>query len=114
MQGPPIFKPMRIPRSVTLVSGGCGMSVSNWEPDIDVLMCSVFSKRPVRLLVQTNISFTKIGEGNYNKAYCLEMEDRRKVIAKVPHPNAGPRVITTSSEVATMDFARTILKIPVP
>ncbi|EMD61142.1 hypothetical protein COCSADRAFT_345271 [Bipolaris sorokiniana ND90Pr] len=49
---------------------------------------------------------------NYNKAYCLEMEDRRKVIAKVPHPNAGPRVITTSSEVATMDFARTILKIP--
>lgn len=60
------------------------------------------------------ISFEKIGEGNYNKAYRLEMEDGQKVIAKVPHPNAGPRVLTTASEVATMEFARTILNIPVP
>jgi hypothetical protein len=60
------------------------------------------------------ISFEKIGEGNYNKAYRLEMEDGRRVIAKVPHPNAGPRVLTTASEVATMEFVRTILNIPVP
>jgi hypothetical protein len=60
------------------------------------------------------ISFKKIGEGNYNKAYRLEMEDGQKIIAKVPHPNAGPRVLTTASEVATMEFARTILNIPVP
>jgi hypothetical protein len=60
------------------------------------------------------ISFEKVGEGNYNKAYRLEMKDGRKVIAKVPHPNAGPRVLTTASEVATMEFARTILNIPVP
>jgi hypothetical protein len=60
------------------------------------------------------VSFEKIGEGNYNKAYRLEMDDGQKVIAKVPHPNAGPRMLTTASEVATMDFARTILKIPVP
>ncbi|KAH7110055.1 kinase-like domain-containing protein [Dendryphion nanum] len=60
------------------------------------------------------ISFKKIGEGNYNKAYRLEMEDGQKVVAKVPHPNAGPRVLTTTSEVATMEFARTILNIPVP
>jgi hypothetical protein len=60
------------------------------------------------------ISFEKIGEGNYNKAYRLEMEDGQKVIAKVPHPNAGPRVLTTASEVATMEFVRTILNIPVP
>jgi hypothetical protein len=60
------------------------------------------------------ISFEKIGEGNYNKAYRLEMEDGRRVIAKVPHPNAGPRVLTTASEVATMEFVRTILDIPVP
>ncbi|XP_014561693.1 hypothetical protein COCVIDRAFT_33286 [Bipolaris victoriae FI3] len=49
------------------------------------------------------ISFEKIGEGNYNKAYRLEMEDGQKIIAKVPHPNAGPRILTTASEVATMD-----------
>jgi hypothetical protein len=60
------------------------------------------------------ISFKKIGEGNYNKAYRLEMEDGQKIIAKVPHPNAGPRVLATASEVATMEFARTILNIPVP
>lgn len=60
------------------------------------------------------ISFEKIGEGNYNKAYRLEMENGQKVIAKVPHPNAGPQVLTTSSEVATMEFARTVLDIPVP
>jgi hypothetical protein len=60
------------------------------------------------------ISFEKIGEGNYNKAYRLEMEDGQKVIAKVPHPNAGPQILTTASEVATMEFARTILNIPVP
>jgi len=60
------------------------------------------------------ISFEKIGEGNYNKAYRLEMEDGQKVIAKVSHPNAGPRVLTTASEVATMEFARSILNIPVP
>jgi hypothetical protein len=60
------------------------------------------------------ISFKKIGEGNYNKAYRLEMEDGQNVIAKIPHPNAGPRVLTTASQVATMEFARTILNIPVP
>jgi hypothetical protein len=60
------------------------------------------------------ISFEKIGEGNYNKAYRLEMENGQKVIAKVPHPNAGPQVLTISSEVATMEFARTVLNIPVP
>lgn len=60
------------------------------------------------------VSFEKIGEGNYNKAYRLEMEDGKRVIAKIPHPNAGPRMLTTASEVATMEFARNILEIPVP
>lgn len=60
------------------------------------------------------ISLEKIGEGNYNKAYRLVMQDDRKVIAKIPHPNAGPPMYTTASEVATMDFARIILDLPVP
>jgi hypothetical protein len=41
------------------------------------------------------------------------MEDGQKVIAKVPHPNAGPLVLTTALEVATMGFARTISDISV-
>ena len=60
------------------------------------------------------VSLDKIGEGNYNKAYCLEMDDGQRIVAKVPHPNAGPPKLTTASEVATMEFARTILNIPVP
>ncbi|KZF25507.1 kinase-like protein [Xylona heveae TC161] len=60
------------------------------------------------------ISLEKIGEGNYNKAYRLVMEDGQKVIAKIPHPNAGPPMLTTASEVATMEFARTVLDLPAP
>ena len=60
------------------------------------------------------LSISKIGEGNYNKAYRLEMENGRHVIAKVPHPNAGPKELTTASEVATMEFVREVLGLPVP
>ncbi|KAF2748369.1 hypothetical protein M011DRAFT_493763 [Sporormia fimetaria CBS 119925] len=60
------------------------------------------------------ISREKIGEGNYNKAYRLTMGDGRKVIAKIPHPNAGPAGRTTSSEVAIMEYARSVLNLPVP
>jgi hypothetical protein len=60
------------------------------------------------------LSIEKIGEGNYNKAYRLEMADGKRIVAKVPHPNAGPRGLTTASEVATMEFVRTVLNIPVP
>lgn len=60
------------------------------------------------------VSLEKIGEGNYNKAYRLATDDGQKVIAKIPHPNAGPPTLTTASEVATMEFARTILNLPVP
>ncbi|KAH7381551.1 kinase-like domain-containing protein [Pyrenochaeta sp. MPI-SDFR-AT-0127] len=57
---------------------------------------------------------SKIGEGNFNKVFKLTMDDQSVVIARIPHPNAGPPAVTTASEVATMDFARSILGIPVP
>jgi hypothetical protein len=60
------------------------------------------------------ISLEKIGEGNYNKAFRLVMQDGQKVIAKIPHPNAGPASFTTASEVATLEFARSVLNLPVP
>ena len=56
----------------------------------------------------------KIGEGGYNKVFRLVMQNGQKVIAKIPHPNAGPPHYTTASEVATMDFCRTVLDIPIP
>ncbi|GKZ38817.1 phosphotransferase enzyme [Aspergillus brasiliensis] len=42
------------------------------------------------------------------------MGNGKTVIARIPNPNAGPEVLTTASEVATMDFLRNILHIPVP
>ena len=46
----------------------------------------------------------KLPEGQYSKAFLLTMDDGKRVIAKVPNPNAGRPHNTTASEVATMDF----------
>ncbi|KAM5470689.1 Phosphotransferase enzyme [Microsporum audouinii] len=60
------------------------------------------------------ISMMKLAEGSYNKTFYLIMDNGSTVIARIPHPIAGPKYYTTASEVATMDFARTVLQIPVP
>ncbi|KGO77833.1 Aminoglycoside phosphotransferase [Penicillium italicum] len=60
------------------------------------------------------ISITKYPDGMFNKAFLMSMDDGREVIAKVPNPNAGVPHFTTASEVATIDFARKVLKTPAP
>lgn len=52
------------------------------------------------------ISITKLGEGSFNKAFKLTMDDGKTVIARIPHPIVGPDFYVTASEVATMDFVR--------
>lgn len=42
------------------------------------------------------------------------MNDGLEVIARIPTPIAGPSHYTTASEVATLDFLRHILEVPVP
>ncbi|KAI9674439.1 MAG: Phosphotransferase enzyme [Caeruleum heppii] len=42
------------------------------------------------------------------------MDDGIEVIAKLPNPNAGPKYLTTASEVATRHFLREILELPIP
>ncbi|RAK99971.1 uncharacterized protein BO80DRAFT_456099 [Aspergillus ibericus CBS 121593] len=42
------------------------------------------------------------------------MDNGREVIAKLPNPNAGRPHFTTASEVATLDFLRNVLSLPVP
>ncbi|CZS93857.1 probable FMP29 Found in Mitochondrial Proteome [Rhynchosporium graminicola] len=63
---------------------------------------------------QSCVSITKLAEGGYNKVFRLVMDNGSVAIARLPNPNAGPAQKTTASEVATMDFARTVLDIPVP
>ncbi|KAL8993124.1 MAG: hypothetical protein Q9188_007406, partial [Gyalolechia gomerana] len=56
----------------------------------------------------------KFAEGQFNKVFLMTTEDGKEVIAKVPQPNAGLPHFTTASEVATMDYARNVLGLPVP
>ncbi|KAI2739974.1 hypothetical protein DTO013E5_10189 [Penicillium roqueforti] len=60
------------------------------------------------------ISITKLAEGGYNKVFRLIMNDGKRVLARIPNPNAGPEFYSTASEVATMELARDFLQIPVP
>ncbi|KAF2463332.1 uncharacterized protein BDR25DRAFT_329731 [Lindgomyces ingoldianus] len=60
------------------------------------------------------VSMIKIGEGNFNKVFWLQMDDGLVLMARIPHPNSGPPKYTNALEVATMDFAHSILDIPVP
>lgn len=63
------------------------------------------------------ISFSKLGEGEYNKAFLITLATNSEpveVVAKVPNRRAGPAHLTTASEVATLAFCRDILDMPVP
>ncbi|EEP81758.1 hypothetical protein UREG_06623 [Uncinocarpus reesii 1704] len=55
----------------------------------------------------------KLTEGAYNKAFLLTIDNGVQVVARIPNPFIHPRV-ATASEVATLDFLRNELDIPVP
>ena len=60
------------------------------------------------------VGLAKLSEGSFNKAFLLTMDDGKEIVAKLPNPNAGYEHFTTASEVATMDYARNVLGVPVP
>lgn len=60
------------------------------------------------------VGFVKLAEGGFNKVFLLTMGDGAEVIARIPTPIASPPHYSTASEVATMDFLRSVLEIPVP
>jgi len=45
--------------------------------------------------------------------YSVKFDNGTEVIARIPHPIAGPSRNVIASEVATMDFLRTVLGLPV-
>lgn len=51
------------------------------------------------------VQIEKLPEGNFNKVLLLTMDDGKRLIAKIPNPNAGRPHYTTASEVATMDYS---------
>ncbi|KAL8935081.1 MAG: hypothetical protein Q9211_004893 [Gyalolechia sp. 1 TL-2023] len=64
--------------------------------------------------LSTCLKIEKLPEGNFNKTYLMTMRDGAQVVAKVRNPNAGYPHLVTASEVATMRYARDILRLPVP
>ncbi|RHZ50978.1 hypothetical protein CDV55_103165 [Aspergillus turcosus] len=60
------------------------------------------------------IKVLKCVEGQYNKALILTMSTGQEIVARLPNPNAGPAFYTTASEVATRQFLRDRLGIPIP
>ncbi|KAL8696167.1 MAG: hypothetical protein Q9224_002934 [Gallowayella concinna] len=54
----------------------------------------------------------KLAESDLNKIYLMKTNDSKEVIAKVPH--TGLSGGTIASEVATMDYVRNVLDLPVP
>jgi hypothetical protein len=52
--------------------------------------------------------------GSFNRIFNLKFDNGSELIAKIPFPFLTPRHLCTASEVATMDYARTVLGLPVP
>jgi hypothetical protein len=60
------------------------------------------------------LGIAKLAEGGFNKVFSLRVKNSRGLIACIPTLIAGPPYYTTASEVATIDFLRVVLKLPVP
>lgn len=78
-------------------------------------LASTSSKRTKvnqHLYVTRSLFHSQIGA--FNKIFSLKFENGSELIAKIPYPFVSPRQLCTASEVATMDYARTILGLPVP
>lgn len=59
------------------------------------------------------IDLVKIGEGGFNRAFLLTLEDGFQAVAKIPYNLSMPKKYATSSEVATLSFLRS-KGLPVP
>ena len=51
---------------------------------------------------------------SFNKIFNLKFYNYSELIAKIPYPLLIPRHLCTASEVATIDYERTLLGLPVP
>ncbi|KAH9224221.1 hypothetical protein DL95DRAFT_517449 [Leptodontidium sp. 2 PMI_412] len=63
---------------------------------------------------KTCVELVKSTEDQYYKACLMKMDNGEVVVAKLLSPNVGPAFYTIASEVATRQFLRTVLKLPVP
>lgn len=89
------------------------LHVKPWEPVLVRFLRSL-KKARLHFISKTSCFHCSSVLGSYNKAFCLTLDDSSRVIARLPCPLAGPSYLVTASEVATLQFAREVLKLPVP
>ncbi|KAI5825204.1 hypothetical protein K523DRAFT_420203 [Schizophyllum commune Tattone D] len=59
-------------------------------------------------------SVEKVYDGTLNRVLGLKFDNNVEYIVKIPFPVTGPKYLCTASEVATLDYLRTELDVPVP
>ncbi|KAJ7602896.1 protein kinase subdomain-containing protein PKL/CAK/Fmp29 [Roridomyces roridus] len=82
----------------------------------------VFNVPGLRLLVAQSVgrspsdilSLTKLAEGGFNRSFLITMHDGFQMVARIPYPYNRPSYHLLASEVATMDYLRTVAGIPIP
>ncbi|KAJ7606625.1 protein kinase subdomain-containing protein PKL/CAK/Fmp29 [Roridomyces roridus] len=83
---------------------------------------TVFNVAELRLLAAQSVgrsssdilSFTKLAECGCNRSFLITMRDGFKMIARIPYPHNQPSYYLLASEVATMDYLRSVVGIPTP
>ncbi|PGH14834.1 hypothetical protein AJ80_05760 [Polytolypa hystricis UAMH7299] len=53
-------------------------------------------------------------EGGYYRIFILTMDSGKRVVARVPMPVAGPAILTTNSEIATVAYLQSETSLPIP
>ncbi|KAL5499063.1 hypothetical protein ACEPAH_1581 [Sanghuangporus vaninii] len=64
---------------------------------------------------QSVTSVTKLAEGGFNRVLLLGLDNGREVVARIPMARVdNTELVVTESDVATMEYVRTRLDLPVP
>ncbi|KAJ7623719.1 protein kinase subdomain-containing protein PKL/CAK/Fmp29 [Roridomyces roridus] len=83
---------------------------------------TVFNVSGLRLLAAQSVgrkpsdvlSLTKLAEAGFNRCFLITMRDGFKMVARLPYPYNRPSYHVLASEVATMDYLRGVVGIPIP
>ncbi|GLB12039.1 hypothetical protein AtubIFM57258_009317 [Aspergillus tubingensis] len=53
-------------------------------------------------------------EGGFNRVFIFELDNDKRVVARIPFSLAGPAQLTTSSEIATIEYLQANTTVPIP
>ncbi|GLA81919.1 hypothetical protein AtubIFM56815_006098 [Aspergillus tubingensis] len=53
-------------------------------------------------------------EGGFNRVFIFELDNDKRVVARLPFSLAGPAQLTTSSEIATIEYLQANTTVPIP